>query len=146
MAAVITISIILTIIAAISNSIMDTVAYQSKWEQSKFSRIKNIFFYRWFKYDSWKLKYKNYNLDIARNITPARKTIGKTKIKIPVQLTDAFHFFKMIMIISLVGSGLIWILYNNISAATLFYVWGGIGVIYNLTFNLFYNKILKSKK
>lgn len=124
------ISILLIIIAGISNAIMDTVAYQVKWEQSKFSLIKKESINKWFRYDSWKLKYVNYDN-------------GDLRQKKFVWFRDSWHFFKSLMIICLVGFGLIFSLSGFSKLWIIFVAWLGAGIIYILIFNLFYNKIWK---
>ncbi len=89
--------LLLVVLAAICNSVMDTVDHhQSK---SIFSKFKNQKW--WNQKEGWKNKYMDYDGNTAKGITPRRikwKIFG-IKMDKPVQLTDSWHFFKMWMII-----------------------------------------------
>ena len=82
-------SLIFIILASISNAIMDTVLYHH--DRSIFKDYKTGFWSDTY-FVSWKNKYVDGD--------PKK---GRVKwfwiINKPVQLTDAFHFFKMLMII-----------------------------------------------
>lgn len=156
---------ILYIIAAISKSIMDTIKFH--WSDSKFSNIKNRFWYEWFQSTGS----KKYKTDSNGNFIPLDKApayylwLYKPKYKelfwysttALVLFTDAWHFFQLIMltglqliIISLIlkpidislvhGLPLIDIInLLLLSLIILKFIWGVI-------FELFYSNILLIKK
>lgn len=144
---------------------MDTIKFH--WSESKFNQIKDNFWYEWFKSTG----NKKYKTDSNGNFIPIEKApwyylwLYKPRYKelfwysttVLVLLTDAWHFFQLIMltmlqviIISLIlipidtsliqGLSLINII--NIflfSLITLKFIWGTI-------FELFYSNILLTKK
>lgn len=122
---------ILIILAAICNAVMDVVSH--KYNQS-------IFAYDDFKehdqfWDasiSWRNKYIGLSQYNGR-----RKLFWN--INYPVQITDAFHLFKMIMIFAFIGAIAICPT-ESIKESIIVFVVGGI--IYNTTFSLFYKRIL----
>lgn len=130
------ISIILLILAAICNSIMDTLDHH--FNKSIFSKLNNK---KWWDYsNSWKNKYidgdpKKGRIKILFNINK------------PVQITDAWHLFKTLMIIFICISlsinlyiGCI-LIDNSILLNIIIY-----GISWNLSFSLFYNKLLLNRK
>ncbi len=135
-------SLLFIALASFCNSTMDTTS--THWGISIFRNIKNKFFHSWFKDDSWKLKYKNGDPSEGR----LKWTIFKFKINKPVQITDSWHFFKMLMIIFICISVLLYtpfifitdyIFVNKIIELLIY------GTVWNVTFSAFYNKIFISK-
>ena len=125
-------SIIFLILASICNAIMDITTHH--FYQSIFIKIKNQKW--WNTSDSWKNKYVNGNPKFGR----VKWFFGINK---PVQLTDSWHFFKMLMIIFICVSI---ITFNFVYPLYLFPILLLVyGIIWNLTFSLFYNKILSIK-
>lgn len=118
------VSYILVMIAAFCNAVMDTCVhhfYNSIFSNSK--RFKPEF---WNGSTSWRNKYIDYN----------KTELGYKKlfwiINYPVQLTDAWHLFKTIMIFALVGAV---VLYQPVFGNWDFLI---LGCIWNLTFTFFY--------
>ena len=128
-------SLLFFVLAAIANSVMDTSVHH--YSTSKFKKLDPLF---WDGEISWKNKYINGDPKLGR----VRWYFGLIK---PVQITDAFHLFKSLMIIflslsittfdkdffsideySLISFPLVVLLY---------------GFLWNTTFSLFYDKILK---
>lgn len=124
-------------LAAICNAIMDTSVHH--YSSSIFTKFKNRLW--WDGEISWRNKYVG---GIPEN--------GRVKwfwsLNKPVQLTDAFHFFKMLMIIFIVitiitfDKCLVFVdckthLISFLIVLTVY------GFIWNGSFSLFYNKILK---
>lgn len=122
------ISITLWILASICNSIMDRSTYT--WHSSIFTKFKNPFFDK----DGWKNKYINRD-----PINGRKKLIGN--INYPVQLTDIFHFSKMLMVTFICFSIIFYIPIIDYKWDLLIY-----GLTWNLIFNIFYNYILKNAK
>lgn len=129
------ISLIFIMLAAKYNAVMDTCNHhyhRSIFDNKGFKR------YFWDGTISWKNKY------IMGNPALGRKFI-------PVQFTDAFHFFKMLMIVAICASiitfdaeNLLLISdnkYFNFTIALIIY-----GTVWNTTFSLFYNYILIKRK
>jgi len=103
------------------------------------SRFRNLNKSWWDGSVSWKNKYTYLN-PLTR-----RKTIFG--LNYPVQLTDAFHFFKMFMILFVCISIITFRGYNLINGnwinfLLLLFIYG---FIWNTVFSLFYNKILRVK-
>lgn len=123
------ISIIFWILAAICNAIMDTCSHHFN---------ESVFFYNSF-FDtpnSWRDKYIGGTPENGRR----KIKFWKWKFNYPVQLTDSFHLFKMLMIVFICLSIVTFKpLFNWWIDFTLF------GLVWNLIFNLFYNKILLKK-
>ena len=130
--------IILIIIIAICNAIMNTISHHYS------TSIFTTYYYRfparfWDPYYSWRNKYIGGD---PRN----GRVKWFWKINKPVQITDAWHLFKTIMIVSMIlaivlGLNLPEIFNNqwlNIGIWTLL-----LGTIWNITFSLFYNVILR---
>jgi hypothetical protein len=103
---------------------MDTSVHH--FHKSIFSNLEK---YWWNGEISWKNKYTFCAPELGR-----KNFFG---INIPVQITDAFHFFKMWMIIFICLSIVFYIPIFNwwIDLCVL-------GTCWNVTFSLFYNKIL----
>lgn len=149
------ISLILVALAAASNSVMDTVDHhQSK---SIFSKLKDQKW--WNAKNGWKNKYVDYDYDASLNL-PLRRVkwhiFGITFNK-PVQLTDSWHFFKMLMIVFMCLSTIIFPYtvycycdgYNIWEIILAVIIWLLVlGITWNLTFSWTYNKlfILKNQK
>ncbi len=85
---------------------------------------------------SWKNKY------IDRNPSLGFRKIWKN-INYPVQMTDCWHFFKMLMIIFLTLSVVTFD--SNLIINSYYYILyiGIYGIVWNVVFSLFYNKILR---
>jgi len=92
-----TIIFILCFISGLLNSTEDLI--KDKYHQSIFKKFKHI----WFSYDSWKNKYVN------RDPKQGRVKFNVLGIQIikPVQLTDWWHFSKMMNLICLFSAMLI---------------------------------------
>ena len=137
--------LILLSFGSICNSIMDTVDHHQ--QKSIFSKFKNG---RWWNQNQgWRNKYIDYDGDIKLNIEPRRvkwSLFGFTVNK-PVQLTDSWHFFKMLMIIFISLSISTFLIFtNNIIGFLPFTVYLLLcGLIWNTTFRLFYHKFLLLK-
>lgn len=124
-------SLIFIMLAAICNAIMDTITYH--WYESIFCGFVNRHW--WDPEVSWRNKYKQgqpYN--------------GLKKWWIfDAQFTDAWHTFKSLMIV-LIALAIITfnclIIHYWYEYIIMFIVYG---LLWNLTFSLFYNKLLKSK-
>ncbi len=94
---------------------------------------KNAKFNKWFNAEvSWKNKY------IDGLEEKGRIKIKGTSINFPVQLTDAWHFFKMLMIIFICMTIVFYKPFISPPVDILF-----LGVIFNVTFSLCYNKLFK---
>lgn len=146
-------SLIFICLAAISDSIVDACMHH--YDKSIFSDKKYDKNW-WDSSISWKNKYVEY--DKYGTAFPViwfkiKKGMKIYPIKKPVQLTDAFHFFKMFRIIfdytgcvllgistymftMICGHGIILYLFVLLSA----------GVLRNTTFTLFYHKLLMKKE
>lgn len=121
--------IIMVFLSAICNAVMDTLSHH---HSTSVFKKHNSGFWADANLVSWKNKYINNDPVQGR-----RKFLG---IIIPVQFTDAWHFFKSLMIILFALSV---VFYSQI-----IYIWTDFvlfGIIWNLTFNLFYNHLLKKK-
>lgn len=118
------ISILLWIIAAICNAVMDKTENEIQFNDSRFYKKDPLF---WCK----------------------TKSSTKPFIKFTKYRLDAWHLFKSIMIISLVVSDIMLILTNpflifvNPKWYSYIMVVALYGAIWNTTFNIFYNKIFK---
>jgi hypothetical protein len=122
--------------ASICNAIMDVTSHH--FERSVFYKVKNK--YWWDSANSWKNKYINGDSTLGR----IKWNILGIKINKPVQITDAWHFFKTLMIIFLCGAIVAGL------TSTMVFSWYYLiamfitsGVIWNTTFSLFYNRIFK---
>jgi len=121
------------IIAGISKSIMDTVDFH--FNQSIFNNIKNKKWRNWFnESEGWKNKYKD------RDPKKGPAFPGSTTIF--VFITDAWHFFQMIMLSSLFISMTLCL---TISLSLQWYwfilIFFALKSLMTLTFELFYSKV-----
>ena len=125
-------SFIFLALASICNAIMDTSNHH--FDNSIFGNLNMLW---WEGTISWKNKYVDGD--------PLK---GRVKwyfgINKPVQLTDAFHFFKMWMII-FICSAIVSILYVDIELVwySFFLFLLAYGTTWNVVFSGFYDKILK---
>jgi hypothetical protein len=120
------ISFLFVICGAVCNAVMDVTSHH--FHESIFSKIKNKKVNRWFRsYDSWKLKYEWYDDQIV-----GRKTWKG--IRIPVQITDAWHFFKMLMIVFMCGAMAV---YEPVVYPLVDFVIAG--TLWNISFSFSYN-------
>lgn len=128
-------SIVFLSLAAICNAVMDTSVHH--YSTSIFSKLDPNW---WNGEISWRNKY------FLGDPLQGRRFLF-LGIKYPVQLTDAFHFFKMLMIIFICASIVTY------SPCALFLDCGSVilsqliifsiyGIVWNLSFSLFYDKIL----
>ena len=135
------ISIIFIILASICNAIMDITSFH--FSISIFNKLNPGV---WWPTISWKNKYEDFDPKIGR--------AKWGKVLVPVQITDAWHFFKMLLIIfictSIVTYDFEFIIMLNTAiglAIPLKLVWiealGIYGTLWNVTFSLFYDKILR---
>lgn len=134
-------------LAAICNAVMDVSKFH--WHKSIFSKGSfqglTVFGYQVFKREwwdgtiSWMNKYVD--LDFRKGFKkvkiPALKVKGRSitkesEITKPVQLTDAFHYFKMLMVLFLC-----WAISDSFLEFIIY------STIWIQVFNLFYNKVLK---
>ena len=144
-------------LATICDAIMDTVDFH--FTTSIFNKIKSPKWRKWFnESEGWKNKYVDYDGDIAALMVPRRVKWNILGIEInkPVQLTDSWHFFKMLQIafetvaitilVSLICCFIItphfhianfWDYFISLTI--------GYGVTRNLLFSLFFDHILISK-
>lgn len=121
------VSIILFALAGACNAVMDTVTHH--YQKSIFNVRKYRMFW-WNPEYSWRNKYHSGDPALGR-----RKWIFG--INYPVQISDAWHLFKTVMIFGIVGS--------VVSYQPIYQWWADIiifGTAWNLTFSLFYNKLL----
>lgn len=117
------ISLILIIIAAIANAIMDTLVHH--YPISVFSKYYKTFKESfWFPDNSWKNKY------VYKNTKNWRRFI-------PDSLSDGWHIMKTVMIFSLIGAV---VCYDPIYFNWAYFI--GYGIAWNVFFNVFYNHIL----
>lgn len=128
-------SLLFFVLAAIANAVMDTSVHH--YSTSKFKTLDPLF---WNGEISWKNKYINGDPKLGR----VRWYFGLVK---PVQLTDAFHLFKSLMIIFISLSITTFDIgffsideYSLISFPLVVLLYG---FLWNTTFSLFYDKILK---
>jgi hypothetical protein len=118
------------IIASISKSIMDTVNFH--FEKSIFSKFKNNLW--WDQKQSWKNKYKN------KDPLQGSAFFGSTTFL--VFLTDAWHFFQMLMLISLFIIPILSLsLCITLSWYWLIIIFFIIKIIFSIIFELFWSKI-----
>lgn len=131
------ISMLFLALAATCNAVMDVCSHH--YHKSVFHKWK------------YRMMWWNAELSWANKYIEGTPVFGRThwiifgfKIIKPVQITDAWHLFKMFMIIFIVVS-IITFNYNiNDIKIFLFYLII-YGCIWNCTFSLFYNKLLKYK-
>lgn len=157
------VSLFLFALSGFFNSIMDTIKH--RWWTSIFANMKkNSFWYQWFHVDSWEGKYeenengkpiKDENGGFIRKVwftLPDWGILWKLRnkeIHTIVQFTDAWHFFKMLM---LIASGAAIVTYKPvltfihnpyILAISELLI---IGIIRNRVFSIFYGKIWQAKE
>ena len=124
-------SILFLALAAACNAVMDKSVHH--YSVSKLKKL-NPFF--WNGEISWKNKYINGDPKLGR----VKWYFGLNK---PVQITDAFHFFKMLMVISICLSVVTFnrqFTYTFLSFLIITFMYG---FVWNVTFSLFYKRILK---
>jgi hypothetical protein len=129
-------SLTFLILAAICNAVMDTSVHHYST-----SKLKNLNPNFWNGEISWKNKYIDGDSKKGR----VKWYFGLNK---PVQLTDAFHLFKMFMIIficlSIITFDKCMVLVGcNYHWYSFIIMLGVYGTMWNFWFSLFYNKILK---
>ena len=132
----ITITLVLISLAAMCNAIMDKVDHH--YYRSVFSNMKNPLW--WNQVEGWKNKY------VDRDPEKGRVKWLWGLINKPVQLTDAWHFFKMWMVIfmcSAVVTASITAWYENPKWYSCIILLITFGFVWNSTFNVFYNKLLE---
>jgi hypothetical protein len=144
------ISLIFIVLASICNAVMDILSHH--YTRSIFSKLDREW---WNPFYSWKNKYLYGDPDNGRltiyyltNIPKwVKRLIGD--FNYPVQLTDAWHLFKMLMIIFICLSiitfdkkeVLINSSYNIVTFPIILLVYG---LTWNLTFTLFYKHLLRN--
>ncbi len=132
------ISLLLVVLAAICNAVMDTISFHYKI--SIFTKFNPQW---WNPAISWKNKYVDYSkfAEYTGKVSKLEKRIfilNLFSIKYPTFLTDAWHFFKSLMIVLLGFAIVLYVPVVNIYVDIIL-----VGFAWNLTFNVFYNKIFK---
>ena len=139
---------VLIFIAAMCNAIMDTVDH--RFNDSIFDNIKNKKLRLWFNSNQgWRNKYVNRNPKLGR----VKWSLFGFKFNKPVQITDSWHFFKMLMIFAICLIPSLYMVYNpsfnyfDINPIyNMLIHWGLLGVVWNITFfRIFYNYLLLKK-
>lgn len=121
--------ILYVFIAAVCNSIMDVT--KDHWATSPFSKLHPwTLIYKFFLWDSWRNKYTRRDPESGR----WKVLIFGLWVMVPVQFTDAWHFFKMAMVMILC-----WAIAPN------FVGWCILGIAWNVPFDVMYNVVLVSK-
>ena len=120
------ISLVFVLFASICNAIMDTISFH--YEISIFSKLNPNY---WNPTISWKNKY----VDWDNGNRERKKIFG---INIAPAFLDAWHLFKSLMIILFALSIVLYKVYFNLIIDFIV-----IGLVWNVFFSLFYNKILK---
>jgi len=124
-------SFIFLILASICNAIMDTSVHH--YDSSIFTNYNMLW---WDGEISWKNKYVDGDTEKGR----VKWFFGINK---PVQLTDAFHFFKMFMIIFIclaIVCGVFGVIEHQWYTFLSLFI--GYGITWNVVFSRFYDKIL----
>ena len=120
-------------LAALCNAVMDKTNYH--YHKSIFTKFNRVW---WDGEISWVNKYVDGDTKKGR----VKWNVLGFEFDKPVQLTDAFHFFKMWMIIFLALSV---VTFNGVDGG--FFEWVGLflayGTIWNSTFSIFYEKIFE---
>lgn len=143
-------SLIPLLLSAICCSIMDICVH--KFKISIFNNITNKFWHQWFDGEnSWKNKYIDRN---PKNGFVKIKLLKISNFNLiinkPVQLSDAWHFFKMLFvcffIMSIILEGVF--MFNSKKLIDNQFLYFSIkyiiyGILWNIFFSLFYNRILK---
>ena len=126
----------LILTASICNAVMDITSH--KFHQSIFNSSKfNPLF--WNPSVSWKNKYINGDVNQGRK----QWIIFGLKINIHPSFTDSWHLFKSIMIFCLMGAVVLYNSHGLIYDLGLFIIYG---ISWNITFSLFYKRILKKNE
>jgi hypothetical protein len=126
-------SFILLALGSTCNAIMDKITHH--YDTSIFKTFKKR--YWWDPSMSWENKY-----------ILGKPTNGRVKwyfgLNKPVQLTDAFHFFKMLMII-FICSSIVCGLFTDIKSTPFNFliILLAYGTTWNVVFSAFYDKVLK---
>jgi hypothetical protein len=130
-------SLIFWVLASICNSIMDKTNHH--YSKSIFVKLNPMW---WDGEISWKNKYINGDstLGLRKLFPKSNGLLGK--INYPVQLSDAWHFFKTLMIIFLVLSVITFDSSSLTSFTDYLIIFISYGVIWNIIFSLFYNNFL----
>ncbi len=123
------ISLIFIALAAFCSSIMDAIAHHAAFDYTKSN---------WWHQDGWTLKYVDYY---------NRKSLGLPNIrnKKPIQITDAWHFFKTLMLLFWVGA-VVAAFYTQPLLNSILLELSLVYPAWNGTFVLFYKYIWKKKK
>jgi len=145
------ISVLFIVLASICNAVMDVCSHH--FTKSIFTTSKKKIFgvnkhewWRWWNASySWRNKYVNDDPDYGR------RKLGNTELNYPVQLTDAWHFFKTLMIVFIVlaivfYTGHFYAKYRDLGLSPQLALIGEIifyGASWNVFFSLFYKKILR---
>ena len=135
--------LLLFITAAISNAVMDTSAHHRGGALCSFTS--SPFVQNWFNCsgNSWLNKYRDGEVAKGEKTFPL---LGLT-VPYPVQLTDAFHFFKMIMIFALCAIVAVamtdCIKITRSRKLDFFIYWSAAGIAWGMAFNLFYSYLLR---
>ena len=126
-------SLLFIILAAICNAVMDTCSHH--YYKSIFTRYSDLY---WNADRSWLNKY------IDRSPKKGFRKIF-LEFNYPVFLTDAWHLFKSLMIVFIILSILTF--ESNCVIAWYGYIvlFVMYGILWNITFNLFYNHLLIKK-
>ena len=126
-------SFIFLILASTCNAIMDTSVHH--YDSSIFTNYNMLW---WDGAISWKNKYVDGDTEKGR----VKWFFGINK---PVQLTDAFHFFKMFMII-FICLAIVCGVFSNLEREWYVFLllFIGYGITWNVVFSRFYDKILIS--
>lgn len=128
-------SLLLFSCAAVCNAVMDTCTFHFYTSVFNTDNFKNT----WWNADiSWKNKYID-------------KDPTKGRTKTPVFLTDAWHFFKSLMIVLICASMCILALSTHVTHKTLtyldfFYMFLIYGFAWNVFFSVCYNRLFLLKK
>ena len=127
------ISLLLVALAAICNAVMDVISFHYK--QSIFTKYNPQW---WNPAISWKNKYIDWDNDVRMEKVIY---IGNLfSIKYPTFLTDAWHFFKSLMIVLLGFAIVLYVPVVNIYVDIIL-----VGLAWNLVFDVFYNKLFKKR-
>ena len=140
------------LLAAICNAIMDTMAHH--WEASIFRYVRNspegwgFHNLKWwyiFHTESWKEKYEDkYPPYVHRK----KWNLWLFKVNKPVKLCDAWHFCKSLMLLLLITLPFTYRRFVDLFDETCWNVmidYAILGLVWNVTFSLFYNKLLIRK-
>jgi hypothetical protein len=134
--------LLLFVIAVISNAVMDVSAQHHGGALCRITDDSHV--QQWFNCsgDSWLNKY------IGGKQENGFRTVNVVGIDLPypVQVTDAFHFFKMVMIMALCAILSLYLvdlrrLTRSQTVDFLMY-WTATGILWGAVFNLFYHHVL----